>query len=85
MTVSAEDRERFERQVRDLRKAESDDEGTPEWQAMMIREENERRAGCGLPRLNDWWEDKPELELHRRAVELGMILDEPTWCGDREP
>ncbi|MBI2709988.1 MAG: hypothetical protein HYX34_09870 [Actinobacteria bacterium] len=76
MAVSPEDRARWERQVAGLRTMETDDEGTPEWQAAMVRAENARPARVGAPALKEWWEEPPEAQLHQRAKALGM-LDRP--------
>ena len=73
VTVSAEDRRRFERQVAALREEENDDEGTPEWRASVIAWANRERAKRGDPPLKEWWEDKGELELHKRARALGLL------------
>lgn len=71
--VSRTDRAALARQASALAAEEHDDEGSPEWQAMMRQSENRRRAEEGLPPLKEWWEEKPEPELHRRARALGLL------------
>jgi len=67
MAVSAEHRRRFDLQVAALREEENDDEGTPEWRAMVIDRMNEARRRRGIPPL------ETEPELHRRARDLGLL------------
>lgn len=71
--VTDRDRAYFARQARSLADAENNDEGTPEWREAMRRAENERRATQGLPPLREWWEEKTEMELYRRARALGIL------------
>ncbi|MGI9031322.1 MAG: hypothetical protein ACR2HP_15270 [Ilumatobacteraceae bacterium] len=72
--VSPEDRRRFERQAAALKEAETDDEGTPEWRAMMIASINERRRKRGFAPLKDWWENKGELEFREHARARGLLI-----------
>jgi uncharacterized protein YkwD len=73
MVVSPEERRKWERQVAALKEAETDDEGTPEWQAAMIAQANKWRAEHGIPPLKEWWETKTEQKLHERARALGLL------------
>lgn len=71
--VSEADRAAFERQVAALEQFENDDEGTPEWRALMERHINEDRTRRGIPPLKDFAEAKTEPELHARARALGLL------------
>lgn len=53
MVVSPEHRRIFERQVAALRQEESDDEGTPEFRAMMVRSASEWRRAHGIAALKE--------------------------------
>ena len=56
-----------------LAEFENDDEGTPEWRAAVIANLNARRALRGIPPLKEWWEDLPEMEVHRLAKSRGLL------------
>ncbi len=71
--LTAEHRRRWALQVAALAEAETDDEGSPEWQAKMVERADRRRAAHGTPPLVEWWETKTEPELHRRARALGLL------------
>lgn len=71
--VSDRDRAAFDRQVAALEAFENDDEGAPEWRANVRRGIDARRTEQGIEPLAEWWESKPELELHRRARALGLL------------
>jgi hypothetical protein len=73
MTVSAEDRRRWEQQVAGLREMENDDEGTPEWRKAVEEASNGWRAEHGIPPLKEWWEDKTEPDFYERARTLGLL------------
>lgn len=74
MTVSPEDRAKWERQVEGLKLMENDDEGTAEWREEMFQAENRRRAKLGIAPMKHWWEeDPPEAEFYRRARALGLL------------
>lgn len=76
MAISKEDRERFERQARDLAKIETDDPGTPEQRRAIIEFVSSIRVGRGgealQPEHDDEEDEFPELEFFRRAESLGM-------------
>lgn len=65
--VSEKDWAAFVRQREALREFENDDEGTPEWRALMIEQADADRRRRGIPTL------KTEPELHRRARDLGLL------------
>ena len=67
VTVSADDRRRFERQAAGLHPGEIDDEGSPESRARLIEEADRWRVEHGIPPLDT------KIELHRRARDLGRI------------
>lgn len=71
--VTDEDKARWALQVEGLKSEENDDEGTPEWRAMMVEQANRHRAARGIPPLKEWWEDKGELQIHERARALGLL------------
>ena len=73
MTVSAEDRQRWQRQVSGLREEENDDEGTPEWRESVEEAANRWRVEHGIPCLKEWWEDRTESEFYERARALGLL------------
>ena len=74
MAASEEDRRRFNRQVRALEEAETDEEPSPEERRAIITWLNEVRARDGIPPLRDGVDDAPELELHRIARARGPLL-----------
>lgn len=73
MTVSAEDRHRWQRQVAGLRRMENYDEGTPEWREAVEGAANQWRVDHGIPPLKEWWEDETEPEFYERARALGLL------------
>lgn len=73
MTVSAEDRHRWQLQVSGLREMENDDEGTPEWRNSVEQQANRWRADHGVPPLKHWWEDHTEPKFYERARALGLL------------
>ena len=73
MTVSAEDRQRWQRQVSGLREVENDDEGTPQWRQSVEQAADQWRVDHGIARLKEWWEDHTEPEFYERARTLGLL------------
>jgi hypothetical protein len=75
VTVSPEDRRRFERQVAALREHEVsvDAQVTGEQRAAVIAAANDWRRDHGLPVLVNDEDEHPELALHRRAAALGLL------------
>lgn len=73
MSVSADDRQKWQRQVLGLREAENDDEGTPEWRRSVEEAADRWRVDHGIPRLREWWEDHTESEFYERARALGLL------------
>lgn len=73
MTISKEERERFERQARSLREIETDSPGTPEQRQRMLELVNYLRVGDGFEPLTEEDEEEfPELGFFRRAQALGI-------------
>lgn len=71
--VTARDQAIMARRAAALAAAERDDEGTPEWRASVIEGLDRRRRERGIDPLKEWWQAKPEVELHRRARSLGLL------------
>jgi hypothetical protein len=73
MTVSPEDRAKWDLQVAALREIETEARSSPEVRAERIAEANTWRAARGIPPLKDEFEDPPEMEFFRRAKRLGLL------------